>query len=184
MGSDKPPRGDKGNAFLDKFPAFQSGPGSGRLEYQPLFGKGETDTSERRKSSLRVWTRARYRPQSCRGKTLICMYSKWRLYVPVKSKLQHPPGHTPGIWRLFLTRRAGIWSPLIGVGNLITSLDIMLRVALIPCGLIKHGGDGGDKLWWIQKKRLSISGRLVENQRPTIALFCICRCLRPIYIYI
>ena len=28
-----------------------------------------------------------------------------------------------------------------GVGNLITSLDIMLRVALIPRGLINHGGD-------------------------------------------
>ena len=33
-----------------------------------------------------------------------------------------------------------------GVGNLITGLDIMLRVALIPRGLINHGGDGGDKL--------------------------------------
>ena len=33
-------------------------------------------------------------------------------YVPVKSKLQHPPippppGHTPGIWRLFLAREGG-----------------------------------------------------------------------------
>ena len=33
-----------------------------------------------------------------------------------------------------------------GVGNLITSHDIMLRVALIPYGLIHHGGGGGDKL--------------------------------------
>ena len=31
-----------------------------------------------------------------------------------------------------------------GVGNLIASLDVMLRVALIPRGLINHGGDGGD----------------------------------------
>ena len=30
--------------------------------------------------------------------------------VSVKSKLQHPPpGHTPGIWRLFLSGREGIW---------------------------------------------------------------------------
>ena len=64
-------------------------------------------------------------------------------YVPVKSKLKHPPG----IWRLFLPGREGIWLPLIGVGNLITSLDFMLRVALIPHGSINRGGDGGDKLW-------------------------------------
>ena len=51
-------------------------------------------------------------------------------------------------------------------------------------GLINHGGDGRDKLWWIQKKRLRICGGLVENQRHTQALFCIWRCLRPIYIYI
>ena len=30
-------------------------------------------------------------------------------YVPVKSKLKHPPGHTPGIWRLFLPGRERIW---------------------------------------------------------------------------
>ena len=59
---------------------------------------------------------------------------------------------------------------------LITSLDIMLAVALIPRGLITHGGDGGGKLWWMDG--------LVENQRPTQTLFCIWRCLRPIYIYI
>ena len=34
-------------------------------------------------------------------------------YVLVKSKLKHPPGHTPGIWRLFLPGREGIWLPLI-----------------------------------------------------------------------
>ena len=62
-----------------------------------------------------------------------------------------PPGHSQGIWRLFLPGREGIWSPLTGVGNLITSLDVILRVALTPCGLIYHGGD---KLWWIQRKRL------------------------------
>ena len=39
-------------------------------------------------------------------------------YVSVKSKLQHsPPGHTPGIWRLFLPGREGIWSPTIEGGE-------------------------------------------------------------------
>ena len=28
-----------------------------------------------------------------------------------------PPGHTPGIWRLFLPGREGIWSPLIRGGE-------------------------------------------------------------------
>ena len=91
------------------------------------------------------------------------------------------PGHTPGIWRVFLPGREGIWSPPIGVGNLIASLDVMLRVALIPHGLIYHGGD---KLWWIQKKILHMRGWLVENQRSTQDLFCVWRCLRPIYIYL
>ena len=31
------------------------------------------------------------------------------LNVSVKSKLKHPPGHTPVIWRLFLSGREGIW---------------------------------------------------------------------------
>ena len=65
--------------------------------------------------------------------------------VPVKSKLKHPPGHTPGIWSSLLPGREGIWSPL-------ASLDSMLRVALIPRWSINHGWDGGDKLWWIQRK--------------------------------
>ena len=34
----------------------------------------------------------------------------------------------------------------LGVRNLIANIDVMLRVALIPRGLINHGGDGGDKL--------------------------------------
>ena len=42
-------------------------------------------------------------------------------------------------------------------------------------------GDGGDKLRWIQRKRLRIRDRVVENQRPTQALFHIWRCLRTIY---
>ena len=111
------------------------------------------------------------------------------IYIPVKSKLQRSPhlGDTPGIWGFFLPGRERIWSPLIGHGNLITSLDVMLRVAPIPRGLINHGGDGRDgrdKLWWIQRKRFHIRGGLVENQRPTQALLCILRCLRPTYIYL
>ena len=43
-------------------------------------------------------------------------------------------------------------------------------------------GDGGDKLWWIQRKTLRICGGVIENQRPTQALFRIWRCLRTIYI--
>ena len=60
---------------------------------------------------------------------------------------------------------------LYEVGNLIASLDFMLRAALIPRGLINHGGDGGSRLWWIERKRLRIRGELVENQRPTRAVF-------------
>ena len=36
-------------------------------------------------------------------------------YVPAKSKLKQAP--PPGIWRLFLAGREGIWSPLIGGGK-------------------------------------------------------------------
>ena len=57
-------------------------------------------------------------------------------------------------------------------------------LASMSCYKLKHGGDDGDvKLWWIQRKRLRICGGLVENQRPTQAVFRIWRCLRPIYIY-
>ena len=97
--------------------------------------------------------------------------------VPVNSKLQHPPGHTPGIWRLFLPGGREFDHHSQGVGNLITSLDIMLRVALIPRGL--------KKTW--RRQTLTNSKektKLVENRRPTQALFCIWRCLKPIYIYI
>ena len=51
--------------------------------------------------------------------------------------LNIPPGHTPGIWRLLLPGREGIWwtksfpgrgiwSLLMGAGNLIASFDFML----------------------------------------------------------
>ena len=59
--------------------------------------------------------------------------------VPVKSKLKHPPGHTPGISRL--PGGGAFHHYSYGVGNLITSLDFMLRVALIPRGVINLAGD-------------------------------------------
>ena len=58
-----------------------------------------------------------------------------------------PPGHIPHAFDAFSWpggREFDHHSK--GVGNLITSLNIMLRVALIPSGLINQGGDGGDKL--------------------------------------
>ena len=48
----------------------------------------------------------------------LSLQQRRKIYVSVKSKLQHPPpGHTPGIWHLFLPGREGIWSPLIGGGE-------------------------------------------------------------------
>ena len=49
------------------------------------------------------------------------------------------------------------------MGNLIASLDFMLRVALIPRGVINH--DGEDKPSCIQSERYPIRGRLAEKQR-------------------
>ena len=48
------------------------------------------------------------------------------------------------------------------MGNLIASLDFMLRVALIPCGVINHGED---KPSCIQSERYPIRGGLTEKQR-------------------
>ena len=48
------------------------------------------------------------------------------------------------------------------VGNLIASLDFMLRVALIPRGVINHGRD---KPSCIQSERYPIRGGLAEKQR-------------------
>ena len=117
---------------------------------------------------------------------------KWH-YVPVKSKLKHPP--PPGIPRAFdvcscLGRKEGIWLTQssqrrafdhysLGVGNLIASLDFMLRVALIPRGVINHGED---KPSCIQSERYPIRGGLAEKQRLGQALFCIWRYSRTIYI--
>ena len=64
------------------------------------------------------------------------------LYTPVKTKLQHLPSGKPRAFDAFSC--PGGWKfdhHLQGVGNLITSLDIMLRVALIPRGFINHCGD-------------------------------------------
>ena len=81
------------------------------------------------------------------------------------------PGHSLGIWHLFLSEREGIWV-FPGAGHLITthrgwslivSFDFMLRAALIIRGLLNHGGDGGNKVKWIQKKRLRIRGGLKQK---------------------
>ena len=48
------------------------------------------------------------------------------------------------------------------MGNLIASLDFMLRVALIPRGVINHDED---KSSCIQSERYPIRGGLVEKQR-------------------
>ena len=97
--------------------------------------------------------------------------------VPVKSKFQHPPRAYPGHLMPFLAREGG---------NLITNHRGwgIWSLASMSCYEINHGEDGGDvKLWWIQRKRLRICGGLVENQRPTQAVFRIWRCLRTIYIH-
>ena len=86
------------------------------------------------------------------------------IYVPVKSKLKHPPRAYPGHLtpvpvrkggHLITTHRGwGIWS--------LASITCY-QSRWFPGGLINHGGDGGDKLGWIQRKRLHIRGALVEN---------------------
>ena len=62
---------------------------------------------------------------------------------------------------------------------LIASLDFMLRVALIPCGVINHGEE---KPSFIQSERYPIRRGLAEKQRLAQALFCIWRYSRTIYI--
>ena len=93
-------------------------------------------------------------------------------YVSVKSKLQHPPRAYPGHLTLFLAREGG---------NLISThrgWGIWL-LASMPC---YERNPCGDVTLCHQRKRLRICGGLVENQRPTQALFRIWRCLRMIYI--
>ena len=58
----------------------------------------------------------------------------------------------------------------LGVGNLIASFDFMLRVALIPRGVINHGED---KPSCSQSERYPIRGGLAEKQSLAQALFCI-----------
>ena len=56
------------------------------------------------------------------------------------------------------------------MGNLIASLDFMLRVALTPRDVINHSED---KPSCIQSERYPICGGLAEKQRLAQALFCI-----------
>ena len=79
----------------------------------------------------------------------------------------------------FVHKRSGNEITHCGVGNLIASLDFMLRVGLIPWGVINNGED---KPSCIQSERYPIHGRLAEKQRLAQALFCIRRYSRTIYI--
>ena len=121
------------------------------------------------------------------------LYHPWG-NVPVKSKLQHPPPPPtrayPGHLTRFSAREGGNlitthrgW----GIWSLASISCYESRWFHVGCSWVDKSWrrrQRRDKLWWIQKKRLRIRGGLVENQRPTQALFCIWRCLRPIYIYI
>ena len=103
------------------------------------------------------------------------------LYVPVKSKLKHPPG-IPRAFDVFSCPGGREFDELSlsgggafdhysqGVRNLIATLDFMLRVALIPRGVINHGKD---KPSCIQSETYPIRGGLAEKQRLVQALFCI-----------
>ena len=116
-------------------------------------------------------------------------------YVPVKLKLKPPPPSptTPGIARTFdvfccpggrefdevsLPCGRGV-----GVGNLGWGIwllaSISCYIALIPRGVINHGGD---KPWCIQSKRYPIRDGLAEKQRLAQVLLCIWRYTRTIYI--
>ena len=66
------------------------------------------------------------------------------------------------------TKMVAAWSAALGVGNLIASF--MLRVALIPRGVIIHAED---KPSCIQSERYPIRGGLAEKQRLAQAFFCI-----------
>ena len=92
-----------------------------------------------------------------------------------------PPRACPGHLTSFPARKGGNLINLVfpgagfdhyslGVGNLIASLDFMLRVALIPRGVINHNED---KPSCIQSERYPIRGELAEKQRLAQALFCI-----------
>ena len=113
--------------------------------------------------------------------------------VSVKSKLKHPPppGNTPGIWCLLLSgRQGGNLMNLVfpGAGHLITGhrgwgiwslSSISCYVALIPRGVINHGGD---MPWCIHSERYPIRGGLAEKQRLAQALLRIWRYSRTICI--
>ena len=75
-----------------------------------------------------------------------------------QSKLQHPPPGMPRAYDSFSLPGGREFDELnlpgdgafdhhsYGVGNLIASLNCMLRVVLIPDGLLNHGRHDRDKL--------------------------------------
>ena len=121
----------------------------------------------------------RHEPSFSCGRYL-CVTLQYSLlyYVAVKSKLQHPPGHTPGIWRLFPAREGGhLITTHRGLGNLIASLDVMLRVSLIP--------RGWKKSWRRQnKEKITCPWQPEIGWKPKAytSFFRIWRCLIMIYI--
>ena len=92
-----------------------------------------------------------------------------------------PPLAYPGHLTSFPAREGGNLINLVfpgrafdryswGVGNLIASLDFMLRVALIPRGAINHSED---KPSCIQSEKYPIRGGLAKKQRLAQTLSCI-----------
>ena len=103
-------------------------------------------------------------------------------HVPIKSMLQYPPWAYPRHLTLFPAQEGGhLITTHRGWGIWLLASISCYEAHWFPHGLINYSGD---KLWWIQRKRLRIRGRLVEFQRPAQALFLIWRCLRTIYNYL
>ena len=101
------------------------------------------------------------------------------LNAPVKSRHQHPTRAYPRCLTPSLAQEGGHLITHRGWGIWLLASISCYELHWFPHGLINHGGD---KLWWIQRKRLRIHGGVVKNQRPTQALFRIWRCLTIIYI--
>ena len=102
-----------------------------------------------------------------------------KYYVPVNSKLKHPPRPYPGHLTSVPSREGGNLMTLVFLEAGHFDHYSMLRVALIPRGVINHGGD---KPWCIQSERYPIRGGLAEKQRLAQALLCIWRYSRTICI--
>ena len=122
-----------------------------------------------------------------------CACLCWSLMYQSNRSLNIPPPLTrayPGHLISFAAREGGNLMNLVfpGAGHLITThggwgiwwlASISCYVALIPRGVINHGGD---KPWCIQSERDPIRGGLAEKQRLAQTLLCIWRYSRTISI--